>query len=116
MGNTWARGAGTFFVVAGLLLAGSGAGKQDIARAQSTGSGGVDAYRTQLQSKLTTLEAQIVAQQKILDQVKGQDISLQRDIKILDAQIKQAQLSIRARNLVIQQLTSNIKDKEDTIF
>lgn len=85
-------------------------------QAQTVTSGTVDAYRAQLQSQLDALESQIAAQQKILDSAKGQDVSLQRDIKILDTQIKQAQLSIKARNLVIQQLTSSIKDKEDTIF
>ncbi len=76
----------------------------------------VDTYRAQLQSQLSALEAQIAGQQKILDQTKTQDVSLQRDIKILDAQIAQAQLAIKARTLVIQQLTGNIQDKENTIF
>lgn len=75
-----------------------------------------DTYRAQLQQQLDQLEAQISLQQKILDQAKNQDVSLQRDIKILDAQIAQAQLAIKARNLVIQQLTGSIKDKENKIY
>ena len=75
-----------------------------------------DTYRSQLQQQLRDLEGQIASQQKILDQAQKQDVSLQRDVQILDAQIKEAQLSIKARNLVIQQLTTGIQDKQHTIF
>lgn len=76
----------------------------------------VDAYRAQLQAQLSQLEAQIAAQQKILDAAQTQEVSLKRDISILDAEIKQAQLAIQARTLVIQQLTSSIGDKQNKIF
>ncbi len=81
--------------------------------AQSTNT---DAYRAQLQSQLNQLEAQIASQQKILDVAQSQDVSLSRDITILNAQIAQAELSIKARNLAIQELTSGIQDKQNTIF
>ncbi len=76
----------------------------------------MDAYRAQLQAQLSDLEAQIAQQQKILDAATTQEVSLKRDISILDAQIKQAQLAIQARTLVIQQLTSSIQDKQNQIF
>jgi peptidoglycan hydrolase CwlO-like protein len=76
----------------------------------------VDAYRAQLQQQLTDLEAQIAQQQKILDVAQTQEVSLSRDISILNAQIKQAQLAIQARTLVIQQLTTGIQQKQSKIF
>jgi peptidoglycan hydrolase CwlO-like protein len=85
------------------------------ARAQDA-SASVDSYRAQLQAQLDSIEAQITAQQKILQTAQSQDQTLSRDIKILDAQIKQAQLAIQARTLVIQQLTSGIQEKQNTIF
>jgi peptidoglycan hydrolase CwlO-like protein len=83
--------------------------------AQST-STDVSSYRAQLQAQLDAINAQIAAQQKILSNAQTQDQSLSRDISILDAQIKQAQLAIQARTLVIQQLTSGIQDKQTAIF
>ncbi len=88
---------------------------QTSAFAQST-DGTVDAYRAQLQQQLQDLEAQIAQQQKILDVAQTQEVSLSRDISILNAQIKQAQLAIQARTLVIQQLTANIQQKQNKIF
>lgn len=84
------------------------------ARAQT--ATGVDAYRAQLQAQLDQIEGQIAAQQKVLDSAQQQDQSLSRDVSILNAQIKQAQLAIQARTLVIQQLTSSIQSKQNTIF
>lgn len=83
-------------------------------RAQS--STNVDAYRAQLQAQLDDLEKQISQQQGILDSAQKQEVSLSRDISILNANIKQAQLAIQARTLVIQQLTSGIGDKQNKIF
>ncbi len=74
-----------------------------------------DTVRAKLQAQLKDLETQIAQQQAILDQTKGQDVSLQRDIKILSAQIQQAKLQIQARDIAMQQLNGNISQKESTI-
>jgi membrane-bound lytic murein transglycosylase B len=71
--------------------------------------------RAQLQSQLDSLNQQIDAQNTILAQKKTQRVSLERDVAILDAEIKQAQLSIQARNLTIQGLSQDITDKQQTI-
>lgn len=84
--------------------------------AQAQSSTNVDAYRAQLQAQLDDLEKQISQQQAILDSAQKQEVSLSRDISILNANIKQAQLAIQARTLVIQQLTSGIGDKQNKIF
>lgn len=85
------------------------------AAADTVGGGSTDAYRAKLQAQLQDLENQVAQQQQILDQTKGQDVSLQRDIKILNAQIAQTQLSIKARNIAIEELSSGISQKQTTI-
>ncbi len=74
-----------------------------------------DTTRTKLQSQLNDLEAQIAQQQILLDNTKGKDVSLQRDIKILNGQITKAKLEIKARDLSIQQLGGGIAQKLTTI-
>lgn len=71
--------------------------------------------RAQLERELAELENQISAQQKILDDRKQQSVSLERDIAILNADINKAKLSIKARNLSIEKLSDEIKQKERVI-
>ncbi len=99
-------------LLTGLLLYGN----CGVVRAQDSGTTLTDTYRAQLQAQLDIINAAIAQQQKVLDTKQQEHTSLNRDIAILDAQIKQAQLSINARTLVIQQLTSSIEDKQNTIF
>jgi peptidoglycan hydrolase CwlO-like protein len=82
----------------------------------TTGSTQTDSYRAGLQAQLDAVNAQIAQQQAILTQAQGQSTSLQKDINVLSAQIKSAQLAIKARDLNIQQLTAGISQKEDTVF
>src|SRR3989344_1005844 len=55
--------------------------------------------------------AQVEAEQK-----QGQSASLQKDITVLTAKIKVAQLNIRAKNLLIESLGKDIKTKETYII
>lgn len=71
--------------------------------------------RIRLQSQLDTLEKEIDDQQAILDAKRNERVSLERDVSILTAQITQAKLAIRARDLTIQGLAADIKAKEKTI-
>lgn len=71
--------------------------------------------RAELERELADLEKQINNQQKILDDRKKQSVSLERDIAILNADIAKAKLSIRARNLTIEKLSGEIKQKEKVI-
>jgi hypothetical protein len=50
-----------------------------------------------------------------LDSKKNERVSLERDVSILDAQIKKAQLGIRARDLTISQLSNDIGQKRAII-
>lgn len=75
----------------------------------------VASRRTQLESDLKTLEAEIDAQRKILEEKQKQSVSLERDIAIYDARIKESNLSIKARNITINNLIREISEKEKTI-
>ncbi len=96
-----------------------------VAEAQSTESTGylpsgvtmteTDTVRTKLQAQLDDLEKQIAVQQQLLDNTKGQDVSLQREIKLLNGQIDQARLQIKARDIAMKQLDGGILQKQSTI-
>jgi hypothetical protein len=83
-------------------------------RAQVSGND-VEERRAELQRELDELEREIVGQQVLLDDKARERASLERDIAILDASIKKAQLDIRARTISITQLSDDIYDKELTI-
>lgn len=85
------------------------------AQSSDTGSSQTDSYRAKLQAQLESLEKQIAAQQAVLDQTKTQDVSLQRDIKILDTKISQAKLQVKARDIAIAELQDGIAGKRQTI-
>lgn len=68
-----------------------------------------------LRVELEALEAEIAAQQKILKEKQRESVSLERDVDILNAQITQAQLKIKAQNIAIQRLGKDISVKNSTI-
>ena len=76
----------------------------------------VDQHRIELEQNLAQIEAEIARQQQILAGKQQERVSLERDVAILDARIKEAKLSIQARNIAISQLTASIQVKENTIF
>jgi hypothetical protein len=71
--------------------------------------------RVQLERQLVELEQQINSNKAELDKKKGERQSLERDVAILDAQIKDSQLAIKRRDLTIKKLTDGIRDKESAI-
>ena len=68
-----------------------------------------------LRAELANIEQEIKDQQAILDTKTKQGASISRDISILDAQIKQAQLKIRAHEISINNLGKDIVVKTNTI-
>jgi peptidoglycan hydrolase CwlO-like protein len=68
-----------------------------------------------LQRELTSVEQQIVENEKILKSTQNQSASLKRDILILDTKIKTAQLNIKAKNLTIESLGKDINQKQEKI-
>ncbi len=71
--------------------------------------------RAQLQAELKEVEAEAAAAQEQLTRAKAQSASLSRDISVLDAKIRAAQLDIRAKTLLIQTLGEDITSKQKHI-
>jgi len=71
--------------------------------------------KAQLEAELAQIEKEIATQKSILGAKQQEKVSLERDVAILDAEIKEAQLSIRARDLSIQKLTGEIGQKGEVI-
>lgn len=69
----------------------------------------------QLRAELANIESQIKQQQSILSQKATEGVSIQRDIDILNARIKQAQLKIKAKELSINKLGKDITVRTNTI-
>ncbi|MCC7004771.1 lytic murein transglycosylase [Candidatus Nomurabacteria bacterium] len=71
------------------------------------------------QSRLNSELAQILEEQKAiqdsLESVQHESASIQRDVSILTAQINQAKLNIKARNIKIEQLSKDIDIHSETI-
>lgn len=69
----------------------------------------------QLTRELQQIEREIAEQQNILKGKQTEGVSIKRDIAILDAKIKQAQLKIKAHNLAIERLGKDITVKTQVI-
>lgn len=76
----------------------------------------VDAAReAELKAELAAVEAEIAQNQVTLNNQKAQSASYSRDISILDTQIAQAKLQIKAKTIQIAQLGKDIDLKTQTI-
>lgn len=71
--------------------------------------------RTRIEAQLKKVEQQMLVQQKLVDSKKNERQSLERDLDIIDGEIKKAQLGIQARSIAISSLTQQIGDKETLI-
>ncbi|MEW5907723.1 MAG: lytic murein transglycosylase [Patescibacteria group bacterium] len=71
--------------------------------------------REQLEQELRQLESQIDQYRSIIQEKQKQSTTLERDIDILNAKIEKARLSIKARNIMIAELNSGIKEKTEVI-
>ena len=76
----------------------------------------VEERRKNLETELAKVEAEIAAQAELLKSKRKETASIERDIAILNAQIKRAQLEIKARNLAISDISRDIGGKEKTIL
>lgn len=103
----------SFSIFLGLILVLGGVLLPNIINAQQAAL--TPAQQKALQDELTQVEQQIKDQQVILDQKKQEGSSISRDIAILDAQIKQAQLKIKAHDIAIASLGKDIVVKKNTI-
>jgi len=71
--------------------------------------------RARLESELAALESEIRELSVFKVEKSRERVSLERDIAILEAQINEAQLSIRRRDLILNQIQGDITDKTQTI-
>ncbi len=71
--------------------------------------------RSTLQAQYNQIQAEIAQWQKVIDDTKAKEKSLQGDVKTLDAQIKKAQAEINQRTLTINTLSSQINQKTKSI-
>lgn len=75
----------------------------------------LDEQRARLQAQLEQIEADIQAKRGVLSEKQKERTTLERDISILNTQIDKANLSIKARDITITQLSSGIKQKSVAI-
>lgn len=75
----------------------------------------VAAHRAKLENDLKIIEAEIEAQEILLQNTQRERVSFERDVAILEAQIEKAKLSIRARDIAIEKLNQDINGKEKVI-
>jgi hypothetical protein len=68
--------------------------------------------RKRIETELQNVERQILTQSRLVEDKQAERQSLERDISLIEGQIKQAQLGIQARSLAITQLSDQIGEKE----
>lgn len=74
-----------------------------------------DAKKAELQANLDELEKEIAAQNILLQSKQKERVSIERDVDILEAQIKKAKLLIQARDITIGKLGGDISQKTSVI-
>ena len=75
----------------------------------------VSAKEEELKKELESVEKEIKIQNEILKLKQKESVSIERDISILNAKIKEAQLNIKAKNLKISTLSKDISVKSKDI-
>lgn len=83
--------------------------------AQSIDPQKVAEQRQALEQELQSLETQIQGYQELIKDKQREATTLERDIAILNAQIEQLKLEIKARKIHINQLSLEIKNREASI-
>ncbi|MBI4089041.1 lytic murein transglycosylase [Candidatus Kaiserbacteria bacterium] len=71
--------------------------------------------RAALQAQYDELQKEIALQQQIIKDTQAKKNTLQGDVTLLDAQIKEAQAQINAKNITIKQLSAQIVKKNTVI-
>jgi len=71
--------------------------------------------RVRLEAQLDKVEEQIIAQQALVAGKQQERQTLERDLELIDSEIRQAELGIEARSVAISQLTEQIGDKEAVV-
>ena len=105
-----------FYFLFGLFLIFIFSGFGEVSTAQTT-EDAISAKEEELKKELENIEKEIAVQNRILNLKQKESASIERDISILNAKIKEAQLNIKAKNIKINNLSKDIliksKDVED---
>lgn len=86
----------------------------NVSSAQTTGDP-VSVKEEELKKELENVEKEILIQNEILKSKQKESASIERDISILNAKIKEAQLNIKAKNIKIGGLSKDISVKSKDI-
>lgn len=78
---------------------------------QISGSTASEEVKNECKALLSQIDQQILAQQRLVEAKQAERQSLERDIGILEAEIKKSQLGIQARSIAIRDLNDQIGDK-----
>jgi len=71
--------------------------------------------RAELQRQLSEVEAQISKTNTVINRLQGEGASIQRDIDVIDEEMRKTRLQIRATNIAIEALSENIVLYSDAI-
>lgn len=106
-----------FFKISAILLVLVCAGGVflDVQAQESQSEEQIEQRRAELRKELEKINEEIDQQQSILNERRQERRSLERDIAILDAEIRQSELKIRKLNISIGELSDEIVGKEQTI-
>lgn len=74
-----------------------------------------DAEKAKLQAELEQIEREKAETTKVLNVVKTQTTSIQKDVNVLTSEIKQKQLNIKAKDINIKQIGGEIVNKNKKI-
>ncbi|MDD5050543.1 MAG: lytic murein transglycosylase [Candidatus Pacebacteria bacterium] len=110
----FSRRIGIFFLVALLFLGVFSVSTPLLVRADLTADA-VQKREDALKAELAALTIEIAQKQALLDAKHGESASLQRDVALLNGKIDKAKLNIKASDIILQQLSTDIGIKSDTI-
>src|SRR3989339_1812238 len=71
--------------------------------------------KSRLEAELQQVERQILTQQRLVEDTQLERQSLERDMTLIQGNIKKTQLGIQARSIAIAQLSDQIGDKEEVL-
>lgn len=101
----------TVLIVSTLIISSYHISNSNIAYAQNL----TPEQEQKLRAELQNIEAEIAKQESILKQKQTEGASIARDVSILNAQIKTAQLKVRSHQLNIDNLGKDINVRNNTI-
>src|SRR5690606_2705296 len=75
----------------------------------------IQAQEQKLQAEYDELQKDIARWEQVLNETRAKASTIQGDISYLNAKIKEAELTIKAKNIAIQQLSKDIGSKTEKI-